>query len=445
MSDRDRPTYEPEDAGDYLWLRYATHFSVGAREYTIEMGVPMPIGASYEEREQLLREADAGMNQLSGHVEEKVARLLQRIQPNQGPLPTPTPSVRSSATSSPSVASAPASSQRQTTRPASIPAEQTGPQSAFPTSADRSRDGRENRSPAAEQRTPVQQETNGPGSRPPNTGTPLMPMAAIDELTGNVSLPQFITIVRDTMGLNPKQAMEMLRVKSLTTINLRDALEKLRAMMETQDTEEPTKTNNGGAFASTNTASNQKLREAGQGEGRTPTGKPTPSSSTPVNTPGRSDARPSLSIPGLSVGTGNIKSAPKPVRRDEEADIREERPIYTFDEEEDNALEDLLEDEEEEDNELSPQALAQARALVNQFRESRGPTVANTARLQVLSNVLDGQIDEDQLLDLIEGIWGVNNSRKLKVDQVELLISWAKTDEFLEEVNAVLTVLEEEM
>ena len=34
--------------------------------------------------------------------------------------------------------------------------------------------------------------------------------------------------------------------------------------------------------------------------------------------------------------------------------------------------------------------------------------------------------------------------KKLKVDQVEALISWAKEDDFVSEVEAVLILLEEE-
>ena len=62
--------------GDYIWLRYGTQLTVNGRSYTIEMNVPMPVGASEERREQLLREADAGMNQVAGHVENRVAHLL---------------------------------------------------------------------------------------------------------------------------------------------------------------------------------------------------------------------------------------------------------------------------------------------------------------------------------------------------------------------------------
>ena len=41
------------DGNPYIWLRYTTQFSAGGRTHTIEMGVPVPVGASAEMREQL--------------------------------------------------------------------------------------------------------------------------------------------------------------------------------------------------------------------------------------------------------------------------------------------------------------------------------------------------------------------------------------------------------
>ena len=257
-----------------------------------------------------------------------------------------------------------------------------------------------------------------------------MQLAGTGDTGGNLTLPQFITTIRDTMNLNPKQAMEMLQVKSLNNVNLRDALEKLRGILDGGGTNE------------------------GEGAATAPTSKPvpTPQSKTMQGTQGAQATPPSttrsgnsaaLNIPGLTMGTSSLKSVPK-----------EQRPKYTFDEEEEEEpaedednLDDLLEelDEEGAGQELTQQERAHGRALINQFRESRGPTVANAARLQVLHNVVIGQIDEDELLELIGGIWEVNSVKKLKVDQVEILISWAKTDEFYDEVKAVLTVLQEEM
>ena len=478
-------TYEEGSAGEHIWLRYATRFAVGAREYTLEMGVPMPIGASEEEREQLLREADAGMNQLAGFVENKVALMLQRVPPNQGPLPMPKPTERPStpfAPASPASVAPVASPAARATRPPAMPPA-PGPaqpaqstQSALQATSREHRDGRDYR----EQRdgreireareeserygtqvpTPAlssQRDAMVPPARPSTGAT--MQLAGTGDTGGNLTLPQFISTIRDTMSLNPKQAMEMLHVKSLNNINLRDALEKLRAILEGENTNGAAPTSTTSKAVVTPTGGNQKTRDiptSSTAEEKTFAGKPTQttqeaqaerstSTANPTATPTPTGGNAALNIPGLTRGTASLKSVPK-----------EPRPIYTFDEEEeepaededdlDDVLEDLDEEGEEgEEEELTPQQRAQARALINQFRESRGPTVANAARLQVLHNVVIGQIDENELLDLIQGIWDVNSVKKLKVDQAELLISWAKTDEFYDEVRAVLAVLDEEI
>src|SRR5258707_3866881 len=73
---RDKPT--GTDGTPYIWLRYTTQFTTGGRTHTIEMGIPIPVGASAEVREQLIREAEMGMEQLSRRVESRVSQMLQR-------------------------------------------------------------------------------------------------------------------------------------------------------------------------------------------------------------------------------------------------------------------------------------------------------------------------------------------------------------------------------
>src|SRR5436309_14737859 len=77
----DGTTGKPDGAGTHIWLRYATQFTVGERTHTIEMGIPVPIGASAETRERLFREAEAGIDQLARHIESRVAHVQQRHIP----------------------------------------------------------------------------------------------------------------------------------------------------------------------------------------------------------------------------------------------------------------------------------------------------------------------------------------------------------------------------
>jgi hypothetical protein len=62
----------------------------------------------------------------------------------------------------------------------------------------------------------------------------------------------------------------------------------------------------------------------------------------------------------------------------------------------------------------------------------------------VLDNVIGDQVTKEELQELVAGIWGASSLRKLKVDQLEGLISWAKEDDFVNDVAAVLILLEEE-
>ena len=112
------------------------------------------------------------------------------------------------------------------------------------------------------------------------------------------------------------------------------------------------------------------------------------------------------------------------------------RRIYKFDEEDED-----LEEKKEEERE---QQRVIASLKLDELKEVRGTSLASPGRLTVLQNVLNSQISEEQLQRLIQDAWGVTSVKKLKVDQVEALISWAKEDYFVEEVEAVLALIDGE-
>ncbi len=417
-----------EGAGDSIWLRYSTSITIAGRTRTIEIGIPMPIGADEEEREELLREADEGMNQLTGHVENRIAQMLQRVQPTQGNIPAPTPIAK------PSVAPPP----RAMSRPVSAPApQQVAPQQNVPVTnnanqqraaipAQAPREIREERSelasaaPSSQDEEEVQQ-----ASSPPQRVAAGVSMPTTGDVSGNLSIPQFIRVVKDRFDLNPTQAMEMLKLKSLSGVNLREKLDQLQRLV--------------GADA------NGSSEKGGDEKSAKPIGKIETPSSKPA--PTQMPSKPQTPI-RPAVETGN---RPQPSRQ---SSAGNGRGPY-FDEEED--FEDVLasiEDDGELDEselealgkqrELTPHERMHAKDLVSKFRESQGAAAANPARLKVLNNVTDGQISEEQLQDLAEGIWGISSYRKLKVDQVETLISWAKEDDFMTDTEVVLLLLEEE-
>ena len=425
-----------EGAGDSIWLRYSTSITIAGRTRTIEIGIPMPIGADEEEREQLLREADEGMNQLTGHVENRIAQMLQRVQPTQGNIPAPAP------TAKPSVAPPPRAMSRP---PISAPSpQQAAPQQNAPVtnntsqhlaaSAQAPREIREER-PEVAPASPIQEQEVVQQAPPPQrTAATGVSMPTTGDVSGNLSIPQFIRVVKDRFDLNPTQAMEMLKLKSLSGVNLREKLEQLQQLRGSDNSSEK------GSEGDTNINNVDEKPSKPVVKNETPSSKPV---STPFKQP--TPIRPS------SVETNNRSQASRPPASSND---RNGRAPY-FDEEED--FEDVLasiEDDEELDEselaalgqqrELTPHERMQAKDLVSKFRESQGAAVANPARLKVLNNVTDGQISEEQLQDLAQGIWGVSSFKKLKVDQVESLISWAKEDDFMTDTEIVLLLLEEE-
>lgn len=235
----------------------------------------------------------------------------------------------------------------------------------------------------------------------------------VDEV---VSIVDFVKYIKENFNLLPNQAMNLLGVKSLSNLNLRDELRRLQTLV--------------------------------------------PQSSTPaMETPDATgeNAKPVRNEPPVNNAPAarNKNAEPLDDPAEESATVREERPIYIFDEEvgpedEDglpDELEDLedLEEDEDEGSGLSPAMQTQAEDILKKLRELRGATAVSPSRIQVLNNVVVDQIGNENLQALIDGVWGITAPRKLKVDQVEELISWAKTeDDFVAQVDALLVLIEEE-
>lgn len=361
-----------DGGGTHIWLRYATQFTVGERTQTIEMGIPVPVGASTEMRERLFREAEAGMNQLVSHVERQVAQMQKlntfpqnTTSPAKLPVqPISIPANKLTSPPNPATASPPTTS----TAAASLEAPQTAP--------------------------PERKEAAVPPTRPNIAAsmprTPNIPGDSDESL----KLPQFIQFIKDSLGLTPKQAMDLLKVKTLSGLNLREALEQLQQFV---------------------------AQEA-------------PSAS------------PSNNQPDVARET-KINKAPDPkmpdIKEIRHAVVRDNPSTYAFEEEID------LDGEEEEEIEFLPELTDQERAVaeevLDKLKEARGSSAASSNRLTVLHNVINDQISEEQLLQIIEGVWGVTTLKKLKNEQVEALISWAKAaDDFISEADMVLALIQEE-
>lgn len=135
------------------------------------MSVPVPLGASTERREELFREAEAGMNQLASRFGQRLSQTPQRVQDSQAGYNAASRSV-------PTQKSVPPQQSRN--KPASGPAPQIASQ---PSEAQR----READPMSASARN---QEPVVPPTRP-NVGAS-MPMALGPNLdsSGNLPLPE---------------------------------------------------------------------------------------------------------------------------------------------------------------------------------------------------------------------------------------------------------------
>src|SRR2546423_1366820 len=423
----DGTTGKPDGAGTHIWLRYATQFTVGERTHTIEMGIPVPLGASAETRERLFREAEAGIDQLASHVESRVTQVQKRNMPMssaQNISPSSSPKSPVSAPTSASVS-----------KPSSSPAPPPAPTREAALSVPQA--GSPQRSPSSEvserKDVPVPPTRQSIGASMPST--PGIP----GDTSESLKLPQFIQVIKDSLGLTPKQAMDLLHVKALSGLNLREAFEQLQQIV---DQEAP-------GTSPSSQQSTEVSPNPTKAEAKTPVdngaSRPGPASITPIRSdaatypPDKGPTPIPISSPAVSSFAPNSKISG--IKEITHGVVREIPSASAFDEELD-----LDEDEELEFlPDLTDQERAFAEDVLSRLKEARGSSAASDTSLKVLNTVINKQISDEQLLQLIQGVWGVTTLKKLKNDQVEALISWAKAaHDFITEADIVLAVLQEE-
>jgi hypothetical protein len=358
MQNRERNT-------DRILLRYSTQYTVNGRIRTIEMNVPVPLGATQEERELLFSEAEAGMKQLSSRVEQIANQAMKQV-----------PAASTSAMQN-GRAAAPSS---PATRPASVSAPQTTEQPTQPIA--RAREPFPEPAPAVQRSEPLARQPVGAS----------MPLGAGGDVPNNLTIPQFMKMLNENLGLDSKQAMQKLGVRSLSGLNLRKALEQLQQMTQTENGSSPLPT----------------------------------SHLAPADSGLEIENTPPIESRSNSGGNGS-----RAVGFDEEEGLEGE--------EEPDELDELDFSEE-----LTNQQRIRAREIIKRLREYGGMTVGSQSRLLALKNVLNGQISDQQLIEVIQGIWNIKAANRLKVEQVEAVISWAKEDDFVSEVENIIKLFEEE-
>ena len=260
--------------------------------------------------------------------------------------------------------------------------------------------------------------------------------------------PQFITALGE-LGLNPKQAMDRLSVRSLEGLNLREALEALRR---------------------------QLLQE-------------TPGSAVPVPEPEpaveASYAEPEPVVPAASPRYFDEEDDPNLVFTVDEPEFEDDEEFEAvgaaaepLDEDDDLDLEDVPDfpapplSTPPTAASRTPRRVAPARTpdvepaakpaartapvqsasgpersramqLIGKMRSSQGGGPASDYQRKAYHNLVEDQLGGDQAAALVRGLWRIPAER-LTSDQFDALIRWGKEDAFVDEATLVLATLRAE-
>jgi hypothetical protein len=214
------------DANDtgQIWLRQTVTFTVDGQTRTLEIGIPVPRDATAQDIEALLEVADTGMSALSRRLDTRIAEVLDgRPHDDMPALPAPTQEAASAnghAPASPVITEPAPDIDQPVVRP-----RDTGIDRA-PTSRATERQSRPTQPPPAaapERPVPPQpQQRTEPSRAKPSVAAPVM--------GAEMTRPEFLSAAAE-LGLNPRQAMDRLGVRSLEGLNLREALESLRRQL----------------------------------------------------------------------------------------------------------------------------------------------------------------------------------------------------------------------
>lgn len=462
---------EERDTG-YIWLRQTAELALGDQRRTLEIAIPVRLGATPDEIARLLDEAEAGMERLGERMDRRVAAI-------QAAAPTlPAPALAATAPTSPAPAPAlsaarPAAPAAPAPRPPSVVAERSATP-ARPTSASAP-------TTAPSTSRPAVQASPGPG--PATAG-------------GLMSRAEFLEQARG-LDQSPRQVMDRLGVRTLEGLNYAEALEQIKRQLLREQTQAP---------QSDATAPAAPSRPAAPAPATAPATAPEPTV-TPEPLAGRGPvsyfdeeddydvtfelpedgAVDDLNLDALDAGPGvpalgeeeteehvpeHVPEPAAPARRGTRREpAPEPEPKPAPDEPELDDVPDFAEPRSAAPSEppargraaatpaagsaaeptpagrpattMSQQALAQrarARDLLARLREYRGGTPAGSDQIGPFTNVVIHQLGEPTLESLTDQVWGLTPAQ-LTAQQMRALIQWGKTDAFATEVVAVLELL----
>lgn len=402
---RDR-TAGSEGSAASIRLRYSRQFQHNGHTHSIDAEATLPVGAHREAREQVIREVEAGVDQLARQiVQHSVRNADERRSP---------PAPRAETTGAAAPSPAPPANAHRSAEPAAVAS---------------------------------------PPTRMPVSETMPVAPTAVGERT--VRLADFINVIKRYWDMSPQDAMRLLKVKSLDGLNYREAFNSLKTLVDSgergarpqvaqsaptrpvieaprQNRRLPTAPSD--ARSSTNQATSSGLQAQGQAALKESTlAGPLPTTPPPL------EAAPPQAHrhdgPSGTETSGTSKTS-LPIQPGVVHDLSA-RTSYGFAEEDEPASSDA------ENTSFTAEQNA-ARAKLSELKAIRGSSAASAQRLHVLHNVVGEQISATELLNLVQGIWSAGTLKKLKNEQAESLISWAKGDYFADEAQVILTLLARE-
>jgi hypothetical protein len=194
---------EGELNGEHIWLRQSVTYTHEGQTRTLEIALPIRPDAPPEEIALLLAQAEAGMAQLTTSLDRRVAG--EQVAPPRPAAPI-----------------APAAQRPAPERKAERSATDDEELSTPPAPVVERETKHETKSEIKPETktTPAAQS----GSRQPAPAPRPAPVTTPSASEGpDLTRPEFIAEI-GALGLNPKEAMDRLKVRSLAGLNLREAL-----------------------------------------------------------------------------------------------------------------------------------------------------------------------------------------------------------------------------
>lgn len=412
-------TTDPRDARDpnHIWLRQSITFSVNGQTRTLELALPLRPGATPEEVDALLDEADAGMRRLSQRLDAHLAEVtgaasVAPVAPATSPAPAAAATPHASRNAAPPPAAQPMPQARAAAQPAS--AEHPTPRAA------------------AASAQPVQ-----PAQPAVAHSTEPAPASAGPDLTR----PEFLAAV-GALGLDARTVMERLNVRSLNGLNLREALELLRR---------------------------QAVREGGATGGATADPQPAPPAASAASMPapiGRArfdeedeadeadEADDSLDFELSYPDPDDLPGDEDFGDMGDEAFTPREAPPTTLPAASHAPTGPLNDDVPDLDDLLAPStaptpapapdsAPDRAHAVIVSLRTAHPGGQPTAQQRMAYRNIVVDQLGEAKANSVARAVWSLTPD-KLGPEQYDALIRWGKQDTFAEEVEEALTLLRAE-